>query len=41
MEEKTYYTPSSFGFEKEIQKRLDWWEGLKKKQLDDEQKKKE
>ncbi len=30
--EKTYYTPSPFGFEKEIQKRLDWWEGLKKKQ---------
>ena len=41
MEEKTYYTPSNFGFEKEIQKRLDWWEGLKKKQLEDEKKKKE
>ncbi len=32
MEEKTYYTPSSFGFEKEIQRRLDWWEKLKKEQ---------
>lgn len=30
MEEKTYYTPSAFGFEKEIQKRLEWWEGLRK-----------
>jgi putative ATPase len=33
IEEKTYYTPSPFGFEKEIKKRLDWWEGLKKQQL--------
>jgi putative ATPase len=33
MEEKTYYTPSSFGFEKEIKKRLEWWESLKKNQL--------
>lgn len=33
MEEKTYYTPSTFGFEKEIQKRLEWWEGLKEKQI--------
>jgi putative ATPase len=32
MEERTYYTPSPFGFEKEIKKRLDWWEGLKKRQ---------
>jgi putative ATPase len=32
MGEKTYYTPSPFGFEKEIKKRLDWWEGLKKQQ---------
>ncbi len=30
--EKTYYTPSSYGFEKEIQKRLKWWERLKQKQ---------
>ncbi len=34
MEEKTYYRPSAFGFEKEIQKRLDWWEKLKKQQVD-------
>ncbi len=33
MEEKTYYAPSSFGFEREIQKRLEWWEKLKKGQL--------
>lgn len=33
MEEKTYYTPSHFGFEKEVQKRLDWWKRLKKEQL--------
>lgn len=33
MEEKEYYTPSSFGFEKEIKKRLDWWNNLKEKQL--------
>jgi len=30
LEGKTYYTPSKFGFEKEIKKRLDWWESLKK-----------
>lgn len=29
MDEKEYYKPSKFGFEKEIQKRLDWWEKLK------------
>jgi len=29
LEEKTYYIPSRFGFEKEIKKRLDWWESLK------------
>ncbi len=33
MEEKTYYVPSKFGFEKEIQKRLDWWESLKAKDM--------
>jgi len=38
MEEKTYYTPSAFGFEKEIRKRLEWWEGLKKKQQEEEKK---
>ncbi|MFO7896495.1 MAG: replication-associated recombination protein A [Candidatus Cloacimonadales bacterium] len=30
--EQTYYYPSKFGFEKEIQKRLDWWQKLKEKQ---------
>ena len=33
MTEKNYYMPSHFGFEKEIRKRLDWWESLKKQQL--------
>ena len=32
MNEKEYYKPSKFGFEKEIQKRLDWWKRLKEKQ---------
>ncbi len=32
MDETTYYSPSSFGFEREIQKRLEWWDGLKKTQ---------
>ncbi len=31
MKEKKYYNPSKFGFEKEIKKRLNWWDGLKKK----------
>lgn len=31
MKEKKYYNPSKFGFEKEIEKRLNWWDGLKKK----------
>lgn len=35
--EKTYYQPSQFGFEKEIDKRLEWWASLKKKQLAKEQ----
>jgi putative ATPase len=30
--EKGYYTPSPFGFEKEIKKRLDWWKNLRKQQ---------
>ena len=30
--EKKYYTPSRFGFEKEIQKRLDWWRKLRLQQ---------
>ncbi|MDP3480594.1 MAG: replication-associated recombination protein A, partial [Desulfoprunum sp.] len=38
MEEKTYYRPSAFGFEKEIQKRLDWWQKLKLQQLQREDK---
>ena len=33
MEEKSYYTPSPYGFEKEIQRRLDWWESLKLQQM--------
>ncbi len=32
MNEKTYYIPSKFGFEKEIKKRLDWWKKLKDKE---------
>lgn len=32
MTEKEYYTPSSFGFEKDIQKRLSWWQTLREKQ---------
>jgi len=31
MAEIDYYKPSKFGFEKEIQKRLDWWEKLRDK----------
>ena len=26
----TFYTPGAFGFEKEIAKRLDWWEARRK-----------
>ncbi len=37
MPEKTYYQPSQFGFEKEIQKRLEWWANLKKRQTKEEQ----
>jgi putative ATPase len=40
MQEKNYYVPSSYGFEKEIQKRLEWWEGLKTKQLEKEKEEK-
>ncbi|MBW1636832.1 MAG: replication-associated recombination protein A [Deltaproteobacteria bacterium] len=35
--DKTYYTPSRFGFEKEIQKRLDWWKKLKAQQKKSEE----
>ncbi len=33
MAEKTYYVPSQFGFEKDIQKRLEWWNKLKNRQI--------
>lgn len=33
MAEKKYYIPSQFGFEKEIQKRLEWWHKLKDRQM--------
>ncbi|NLO10895.1 MAG: replication-associated recombination protein A [Candidatus Cloacimonetes bacterium] len=29
MDEKTYYTPGEYGFEKEIAKRLEWWKKLR------------
>ena len=32
MSEKTYYSPSAYGFEREIRKRLEWWDKLKKQQ---------
>lgn len=32
MKEKSYYTPGQFGFEKEIQKRIEWWKKLRNKQ---------
>ena len=35
LDEIIFYTPSQFGFEKEIIKRLEWWDKLKKKQLGD------
>ena len=31
LDDKTYYSPSKFGFEKEIKKRLEWWNNLKQK----------
>ena len=31
--EKTYYRPSPFGFEKEVSKRLAWWQQLKEREL--------
>jgi len=30
--EKTYYHPTKYGFEKDIQKRLDWWKKLRDEQ---------
>lgn len=35
MQEQTYYKPGQFGFEKEIQKRIDWWNKLRNKQKND------
>lgn len=32
--EKKYYIPSNFGFEKELKKRLNWWNKLKKEQIE-------
>lgn len=32
MQEKTYYEPGQFGFEREIAKRLQWWKSLRDKQ---------
>ncbi len=37
MTEKDYYRPSPFGFEKEIKKRLEWWNNLKKRQQQQQQ----
>ena len=37
--EKTYYTPSRFGFEKDIQKRLNWWKKLKEASKSSDKKK--
>jgi putative ATPase len=34
MDEKNYYQPSKFGYEKEIQKRLDWWKKLRDEKKD-------
>ncbi|MBN2829507.1 MAG: replication-associated recombination protein A [Candidatus Cloacimonetes bacterium] len=35
MEEQTYYEPSVYGFEKEISKRLIWWDKLKKEEKEE------
>ncbi len=32
----TFYTPSAFGFEKEIAKRLEWWQAIRERQKADE-----
>jgi putative ATPase len=34
MKEKVYYHPSNFGFEKEVQKRIDWWKSLKQVEVE-------
>jgi putative ATPase len=33
MTEKQYYSPSPFGFEKDVQKRIAWWKKLKEEQI--------
>jgi len=35
MNERTYYIPTQFGFEKEIKKRLEWWKKLKERDAKD------
>lgn len=37
LKEENYYQPSPFGFEKEIQKRLEWWNSLKEQQIKKQQ----
>jgi len=32
MQDKEYYKPGKFGFEKEIEKRLQWWLKLRREQ---------
>ncbi len=33
MQEDTYYSPTDFGFESEIKKRINWWKNLRNKEL--------
>ena len=33
MDEKIYYIPSPYGFERDIKKRMEWWEKLKNQQV--------
>jgi putative ATPase len=35
---RTFYQPGPFGFEKEIAKRIAWWEELKRRKADEERK---
>jgi putative ATPase len=41
MKETDYYEPGQFGFEKEIKKRMDWWQNLKSKQVANKEQKDE
>ncbi|MCP3891026.1 MAG: replication-associated recombination protein A [Desulfobulbaceae bacterium] len=41
MKEQLYYQPSKFGFEREIEKRIEWWKSLKEKQLAEQSGKKD